>query len=81
VVVSVDEKSQVQALDRTEPMLPPRPTLAARRTCTDVDLHVVLDNLFGITRRSTFRSVKELKYCQRRLHRCLQRPMPAVLLD
>jgi transposase len=32
VVLSVDEKSQVQALDRTAPMLPLRPGLAARRT-------------------------------------------------
>jgi hypothetical protein len=32
VVLSVDEKSQVQALDRTQPMLPLRPGLAARRT-------------------------------------------------
>jgi transposase len=32
VVVSVDEKSQIQALDRTAPMLPLRPGLAARRT-------------------------------------------------
>ena len=32
MVVSVDEKSQVQALDRTAPMLPLRPGLAARRT-------------------------------------------------
>jgi transposase len=32
VVVSVDEKSQVQALDRTAPMLPLQPGLAARRT-------------------------------------------------
>jgi transposase len=32
VVVSVDEKSQIQALDRTAPMLPVRPGLAARRT-------------------------------------------------
>ena len=32
VVVCVDEKSQVQALDRTAPMLPVRPGLAARRT-------------------------------------------------
>jgi transposase len=32
VVVSVDEKSQVQALDRTAPMLPLRPGPAARRT-------------------------------------------------
>jgi transposase len=32
VVVSVDEKSQIQALDRTAPMLPIRPGLAERRT-------------------------------------------------
>ena len=32
VVVSVDEKCQIQALDRTAPMLPLRPGLAARRT-------------------------------------------------
>jgi transposase len=32
VVVSADEKSQIQALDRTAPMLPLRPGLAARRT-------------------------------------------------
>jgi len=33
VVVSVDEKSQIQALDRTAPMLPLRPGLPARQTC------------------------------------------------
>ena len=32
VVLCVDEKSQVQALDRTQPMLPVRPGLPARRT-------------------------------------------------
>jgi transposase len=32
VVVSVDEKSQIQALDRTQPGLPLRPGLVARRT-------------------------------------------------
>ena len=32
VVVSADEKSQIQALDRDAPMLPLRPGLAARRT-------------------------------------------------
>ena len=32
VVLSIDEKSQVQALDRTAPMLPVRPGLAERRT-------------------------------------------------
>ncbi|WP_374223568.1 IS630 family transposase [Arthrobacter sp. ISL-30] len=32
VVLCVDEKSQIQALDRTAPMLPMQPGLAARRT-------------------------------------------------
>ena len=32
IVLSMDEKSQVQALDRTRPLLPMRPGLAARRT-------------------------------------------------
>ncbi len=32
VVVSVDEKSQIEALDRTAPMLPPRPGLPARQS-------------------------------------------------
>jgi hypothetical protein len=32
VVVSIDEKSQVQALDRTAPILPLRPGLAERQT-------------------------------------------------
>ena len=32
IVLSIDEKSQIQALDRTEPMLPVRPGLPASRT-------------------------------------------------
>jgi hypothetical protein len=32
VVICVDEKSQIQALDRTQPMLPLRPGLPARCT-------------------------------------------------
>ena len=32
IVLCVDDKSQIQALDRTQPMLPVRPGLAARRT-------------------------------------------------
>ena len=32
LVLSVDEKSQIQALDRSQPMLPMRPGQAARRT-------------------------------------------------
>jgi transposase len=36
VVLCVDEKSQIQALDRTAPILPLRPGLAERRTHDDV---------------------------------------------
>jgi transposase len=32
VVLSVDEKTQIQALERTQPLLPLRPNLPARRT-------------------------------------------------
>ena len=32
VVLCVDEKSQIQALDRTQPLLPMRPGQAERRT-------------------------------------------------
>lgn len=32
LVLSVDEKTQIQALDRTQPLLPMRPGMAARRT-------------------------------------------------
>ena len=32
VVLSVDEKTQIQALSRTQPLLPMRPGLPARRT-------------------------------------------------
>jgi len=32
IVLSVDEKSQIQALDRTQPMLPLRPGLPERQT-------------------------------------------------
>ena len=32
IVLSVDEKSQIQALDRTQPILPLRPGLPARQT-------------------------------------------------
>ena len=35
VVVSVDERSQIQALDRTAPMLPMRPGIGARQTRDD----------------------------------------------
>ncbi len=35
IVLCVDEKSQIQALDRTAPMLPLRPGLATRRTHDD----------------------------------------------
>ena len=38
IVLCVDEKSQIQALDRTQPLLPMRPGQAERRT-HDYDRH------------------------------------------
>jgi len=35
IVLSVDEKSQIQGLDRTQPILPLRPGLPARQTHDD----------------------------------------------
>lgn len=32
MVLSVDEKSQIQALERTQPVLPPKPGLAERQS-------------------------------------------------
>ncbi len=36
LVLCVDEEPRVQALDRTQPLLPPRPGQAERRTHDDV---------------------------------------------
>ncbi len=41
LVLCVDEKSQIQALDRTQPILPLRPGLPERRT---LEVHLILDN-------------------------------------
>ena len=39
IVLSVDEKSQIQALDRSQPLLPMRPGQAARRSQGDYKRH------------------------------------------
>ncbi len=48
LVLCVDEKSQIQALDRTQPIFPMRPGQAERRTHDyaryGIDVHIVLDN-------------------------------------
>jgi transposase len=47
VVLCVDEKSQIQALDRSQPMLPMRPGQDARREANvpeGLDVHLVWDN-------------------------------------
>ena len=41
--LSVDEKSQIQALDRTQPILPLRSSLPDRRTGADNALPYLLD--------------------------------------
>lgn len=43
LVLSVDEKSQIQALDRTQPILPLRPRIE-RRVPRRLAVHLILDN-------------------------------------
>jgi transposase len=43
-VLCVDEKSQIQALDRTQPILPMAPGLPERRTPPALVIHLVMDN-------------------------------------
>ena len=66
LVLCVDEKSQIQALDRTQPLLPMRPGQAERRThdykrCGTTSLFAALDT----------RSGQVIGQCQRR-HRALE---------
>ncbi|MBV9304485.1 MAG: hypothetical protein JOY62_06375 [Acidobacteriaceae bacterium] len=55
-MLSVDEKSQIQTLDRTQPILPLRPGLSERQT-RDYERHGTTA-LFAA--RGTLRSVREL---------------------
>lgn len=65
IVLGVDEKSQIQALDRSQPMLPMRPGQAARRS-HDYKRHGIT-SLFAplLTdkkiRRGVYRSVAALR--------------------
>ena len=56
VVLSVDEKTQIQALGRTQPMLPVRPGLSARQTHANPFAVVPLTQLrlLSDTSRTTF---------------------------
>lgn len=56
IVLCVDEKSQIQALDRTQPLLPLRPGLPERQT-HDYKRYGTRKRI----RRGTFRSVRELE--------------------
>jgi hypothetical protein len=70
VVLCLDEKSQIQALDRTAPMLPVRPGLPEFRTHDHV-------------RHGTTTLFAGARPHRRHppLHRRLERPLPAVRLD
>ena len=59
IVLSVDEKTQVQALDRTQPMLPLRPGLPERRT-HDYQRHGTT-NLFAALEVATGRVTHETR--------------------
>ncbi len=47
IVLSVDEKSQIQALDRTQPLLPLKPYQVERRTHGTTSLFAALDTATG----------------------------------
>jgi len=59
IVLSVDEKTQVQALDRTQPMLPLRPGLPERRT-HDYQRHGTV-NLFAALEVATGKVTHETR--------------------
>ena len=63
MVICVDEKSQIQALDRTQPMLPLRPGQVERRT-HDYERHGTT-SLFAALELKTSRIIGQL----RRRHR------------
>ncbi len=44
LVLCVDEKSQIQALDRSQPLLPMRPGQIEAAVPGDLDVHLVMDN-------------------------------------
>jgi transposase len=88
VVISLDEKTQVQALDRTQPMLPLRPGQTERRT-HDYKRNGVLD-LFAALEVATGRVVGDCRDSHtgqdflrflRRLHRTFRKGELHVILD
>jgi hypothetical protein len=80
LVLCVDEKSQIQALDRTEPLLPMRPGQVERRTHDytrhgTTSLFAPLDANTGtvigqLHRHSQYRVSKVSRYDRRRAARC-----------
>lgn len=68
VVLCVDEKSQMQALDRSQPLLPMLPTHPERRTPTyfhhgTTSLHAALDVATGRVIGKTFRRHRPRSSC------------------
>ena len=74
VVVCVDEKSQIQALDRTAPMLPIAPGLPERRT-HDYKRHGTTASAWHLPLGA------RADRCDPAVHRCLQRARAALHLD
>lgn len=67
LVLSVDEKSQIQALDRTQPLLPLRPGQAERRTHDYVrhgvtSLFAALDVKTGVVLGKTYRRHRSIEF-------------------
>ena len=58
IVLCVDEKSQVQALDRTAPILPLRPGISAKQTHDSVHARLVSRRFATVSGRSSARCVR-----------------------
>jgi transposase len=82
MVLCVDEKSQIQALDRTQPLLPLAPGLPERRThdyerCGTTTLFAALDIATGAVIGETHRRHRSSEFLQ--FLRTIEASVPAVL--
>jgi hypothetical protein len=59
IVLSVDEKSQIQALDRTQPGLPLKKGRAGTRPCENAIIYLIADSGHGSAREAMARVADE----------------------
>lgn len=67
LVICVDEKSQIQALDRTQPLLPMRPGQAERRS-HDYERHGMTTLFAGFIAATTAKNACEAGNCHWSVH-------------